>query len=107
MKAIKLVDDALLWSDHPSPLIGQGQIRIKVHASAVNRADLAQRAGRYPPPPGVTEILGLECSGVVSEVAQGVQWPQVGESVCALLSGGGYAQEVVCPASHALPLPAD
>lgn len=105
MKAVSLVNQKLTWTEVPRPEMGAGEVRIKVHATAVNRADLAQRAGRYPPPPGVTDILGLECSGEVLEVDSGVEWPQPGDQVCALLAGGGYAEEVVCPAAHVLPLP--
>ncbi len=81
-------------------------LRISNRASAINRADLMQRAGAYPPPPGASEILGLECAGVVSEVGDGVSRFKPGDEVCALLTGGGYAQEVVVPAEQVLPLPA-
>jgi len=76
-----------------------------VRASAVNRADLMQRAGLYPPPPGASEILGLECAGEISAVGEGVDQWQPGDKVCALLAGGGYAQSVVCSADHVLPVP--
>ena len=69
MKAIEIQGDRLVWSDTLPPSLGNGEVRIEVKASAVNRADLAQRAGGYPPPPGASPILGLECSGVVSEIA--------------------------------------
>lgn len=105
MKAILDKDSRLSWTETPSPELNSGQIRLKVAATAVNRADLVQRAGHYPPPPGVTEILGLECSGIVTETAPDVTWPEVGQEVCALLAGGGYAEEVVLPAGHALPIP--
>jgi putative PIG3 family NAD(P)H quinone oxidoreductase len=75
-----------------------------VAAAGLNRADLLQRAGLYPPPPGASEVLGLECSGVISEVGAGSSW-QVGDRVCALLAGGGMAQEVVVDARHVLPVP--
>jgi putative PIG3 family NAD(P)H quinone oxidoreductase len=76
-----------------------------VAATAVNRADLVQRTGHYPPPAGASPILGLECAGVVDEVGAYVNWPKPGDEVCALLAGGGYAEYVVFPASHALPVP--
>lgn len=104
MKAITESNGKLTWSSVPDPRPGPGEVRIEVHASAVNRADLAQRDGRYPPPPGVTDILGLECAGRIVEVGPGVE-RTTGEEVCALLAGGGYAEQVVCPAEHALPLP--
>ena len=78
----------------PPPLV-PGSIRIEIHATAVNRADLLQRRGHYPPPPGASEIIGLECSGVVSEVASGVTQWKSGDRVMALLPGGGYAEECV------------
>lgn len=106
MKAIEIQGDQLVWNDTPSPPLGAGEIRIKVKASAVNRADLAQRAGAYPPPPGASPILGLECSGVVAEIGQGVSGFEAGDEVCALLAGGGYADEVVVPAPQVVPIPA-
>jgi putative PIG3 family NAD(P)H quinone oxidoreductase len=105
MKVIVEQDGVLVWSDAESAKPGSGQVRLKIAATAVNRADLVQRAGHYPPPPGVTEILGLECSGVVMDRAPDVAWPEVGQEVCALLAGGGYAEEVVLPAAHVLPVP--
>ena len=106
MKAILDLQDRLVWTDVPELKAPQdGEILVRVVATAVNRADLAQRAGKYPPPPGVTEVLGLECSGIVEELGSGVTWPAIGDHVCCLLSGGGYAEHVVLPASHALPVP--
>jgi putative PIG3 family NAD(P)H quinone oxidoreductase len=105
MKAVQIEDGALAWADVPSPTIGAGEIKIRNMASAVNRADLAQRAGAYPPPPGASAILGLECAGEVEAVAAGVTGIRVGDKVCALLTGGGYAEEVVVPAEQALPIP--
>jgi putative PIG3 family NAD(P)H quinone oxidoreductase len=105
MKAIREQNDTLVWSETQAPELGPGQVRLKVFATAVNRADLVQRTGNYPPPPGVTPILGLECSGVVTEKASDVEWPELGQEVCALLAGGGYAEEVVVPAGHVLPIP--
>lgn len=105
MKAIEIQGDHLVWSDTPSPSLGAGEIRIEVKASAVNRADLAQRAGAYPPPPGASPIMGLECSGVVSEIASDLSGFEIGDEVCALLAGGGYAEEVVVPAPQVVRVP--
>ncbi|HEX7035911.1 MAG TPA: NAD(P)H-quinone oxidoreductase [Pseudomonadales bacterium] len=105
MKAILIDDDRLRWTDAPDPALGPGQVRIRVAATAVNRADLAQRAGRYPPPPGASEILGLECAGEVLEVDEGVTRVRPGDRVCALLAGGGYAEQVVVPAGQVLKVP--
>lgn len=105
MQAVSILNDKLVLTDHPRLSLGRGEVRIQVCATAVNRADLAQRSGHYPPPPGVTETLGLECSGLVIEVAHDVTFPRVGDQVCALLAGGGYATEVVCPATHTMLLP--
>lgn len=106
MKAI-LPGDGMTWGDFDRPSPGLGQVRIRVAASAVNRADLMQAAGRYPPPAGASPVLGLECSGVVEEIGEGVTEVSVGDRVAALLSGGGYAEHVVCPAAHTLRLPDD
>src|SRR5690606_3486472 len=89
-----------------TPVCGSGQVRIKVAATGVNRADLLQVAGLYPPPPGVTDVLGLECAGVIAEVGAGVTQWQVGDEVCALLAGGGMAEDVCIDARHVLPVPA-
>ena len=106
MKAIEVRGDQLVWCDVPSPSLGDGEIRIEVRASAVNRADLAQRAGLYPPPPDASSIMGLECAGVVSETAEDVTGFEIGDEVCALLAGGGYAEEVVAPAPQVVQVPA-
>ncbi len=106
MKAIEIQGDRLAWTDVEAPTPGVGEILIRNHATAVNRADLVQRAGAYPPPPGASPILGLECAGVVEAVGEGVGRYAVGDEVCALLAGGGYAEYVVCPAGQALPIPA-
>jgi putative PIG3 family NAD(P)H quinone oxidoreductase len=79
-------------------------VKIRVAAAGLNRADLLQRAGLYPPPPGASDVLGLECSGVISEVGAGSAW-QVGDRVCCLLAGGGMAEEVVVDGRHVLPVP--
>jgi putative PIG3 family NAD(P)H quinone oxidoreductase len=85
---------------------GPGEVLLDVAATAVNRADLLQRKGVYPPPPGASAVLGLECSGTVAEVGAGVTGWSVGDEACALLSGGGYASQVVVPAGQLMPLPA-
>ncbi len=87
-----------------APRCEAGQVRIRVVAAGINRADLLQAAGLYPPPAGVSHILGLECAGIISEVSEGSRW-QVGDRVCALLAGGGMAQEVCVDARHVLPVP--
>jgi putative PIG3 family NAD(P)H quinone oxidoreductase len=98
--------EVLTWAEVPDPTCGPGEVLIDVVASAVNRADLLQRQGHYPPPPGASEVLGLECSGIVSEVGEGVtEWSR-GDEVCALLAGGGYAERVAVPAVQVLPKPA-
>ncbi|MFN3355626.1 MAG: zinc-binding dehydrogenase [Pseudomonas sp.] len=104
MKALQGVEGHVEWLEEPSPTCDVGQVRIRVAAAGLNRADLLQRAGLYPPPPGASHVLGLECSGVISEVGAGVSW-QVGDRVCALLAGGGMAEEVVVDARHVLPVP--
>ncbi|MNP03536.1 Phthiocerol synthesis polyketide synthase type I PpsC [compost metagenome] len=104
MKALQGIEGQVVWGERVAPTCGAGQIRIKVAAAGLNRADLLQKAGLYPPPPGASDILGLECSGVVSEVGPGAAW-QVGDRVCALLAGGGMAEEVVVDGRHALPAP--
>jgi tumor protein p53-inducible protein 3 len=91
--------------DAPSPSLGATEIRIAVHATAVNRADLLQREGHYPPPPGASPLLGLECAGVVTEVGADVKKWSAGECVMALLPGGGYAEEVAVDAGSAMHIP--
>ncbi|MFC3503361.1 NAD(P)H-quinone oxidoreductase [Micromonospora krabiensis] len=98
--------DALVWADVPDPEPGPGEVLVEVRASAVNRADLLQRQGLYPPPAGAPAYPGLECSGVVGAVGPGVTGWEVGQEVCALLSGGGYAERVAVPAGQLLPVPA-
>ena len=109
MKAIRVEGERLVWADAPAVEVpgepGPGQVRIAVRASAVNRADLVQREGNYPPPPGASGILGLECAGVVEAVGDGVARVDVGDDVCALLAGGGYAETVVVPAGQVLRIP--
>ena len=90
----------------PPPELVPGALRIRVAATAVNRADLLQRQGLYPPPEGASPILGLECAGTVIEVGAGVEGWRPGDRVMALLAGGGYAEEVVVDAGSAMPVPA-
>ncbi|MFE5507264.1 NAD(P)H-quinone oxidoreductase [Amycolatopsis japonica] len=99
--------DVLEWTEVPDPVAGEGEVVIEVAASAVNRADLLQRQGNYPPPPGASEILGLECSGTIAEIGEGVEGWRIGDEVCALLAGGGYGEKVAVPAGQLLPLPAE
>ena len=105
MKAIQVDGENLIWADFERQACGPGHLRIEVAASAINRADLIQRNGGYPPPPGASPIMGLECSGTVTELGEGVSSFAIGDEVCALLAGGGYAEEVVVPAGQVLPVP--
>jgi len=89
----------------PRPSAGPGQVLIRVAATSVNRADLQQRTGNYPPPPGESEILGLEVAGVIASLGEGVAGWQVGDRVMTLVGGGGYADYAVAPASTLLPVP--
>jgi NADPH:quinone reductase-like Zn-dependent oxidoreductase len=106
MKAI-VVDatGALVWTDVAEPTVGSGAVLIEVAAAGVNRADLLQAAGLYPPPPGASEILGLEVSGIIAEIGPDVSNLSVGQRVCALLAGGGYAEKVAVPAAQVMPIP--
>ena len=97
--------DVLQRRRRPVPAPGQGQILIRVSHAGVNRPDVLQRKGAYAPPPGASDLPGLECSGHVAAIGPGVTRWQVGDAVCALLPGGGYAEYVVTPADHALPVP--
>ncbi|MFD5718361.1 NAD(P)H-quinone oxidoreductase [Streptomyces sp. NPDC127036] len=97
--------EALVWDEVPDPVAGEGEVLVEVVASAVNRADLLQRQGMYNPPPGASAYPGLECSGRVVQVGTGVSGWAVGDEVCALLGGGGYAQKVAVPAGQLLPVP--
>ena len=105
MHAIQVVKNQIDWVETPLPELGFGEVLIEVHASAVNRADLIQRVGGYPPPPGASNTLGLECSGVIAEIGEGVADFSVGDRVCALLTGGGHAEFVNVPAGQVLPIP--
>jgi len=105
MKAIDIQDGELVWTDVADPTPGPGEILIRNEATAINRADLVQRSGGYPPPPGASPILGLECAGEVVAVGDGVSSLRKGDRVCALLAGGGYAEQVVVPAGQARRIP--
>jgi putative PIG3 family NAD(P)H quinone oxidoreductase len=98
--------EALVVADLPDPEPRAGEVVLEVVASAVNRADLLQRQGFYPPPPGASDVLGLECAGRVAAVGEGVEGWSVGDEACALLAGGGYAERVAVPAGQLMPVPA-
>lgn len=98
--------DALTVVDVPTPEHASGEVLVRVEAAGVNRADLLQRQGFYPPPPGASDVLGLECAGTVAAMAPDVTGFAVGDRVCALLSGGGYAEYVAVPAGQLAPIPA-
>lgn len=98
-------EDVLAVAEVPAPQPGPGELAIAVHATALNRADLMQRQGLYPAPPGASEILGLECAGVVEAVGAGVAGWESGDRVMALLAGGGYAETAVVDAGSAMPIP--
>jgi len=98
--------EVLSWADVPDPEAGAGEVLLDVAATAVNRADVMQRMGHYPPPPGAPAWPGLECSGRIAALGAGVSSWAVGDEVCALLSGGGYAEQVAVPAGQLLPIPA-
>lgn len=107
MKAIlTMPDKSLVWSDVPDPVCKPNEVLIKVEAAALNRADLMQRAGDYPPPPGCPEWMGLEVSGTVTAVGSEVTGRKAGDRVCALLGGGGYAEYVTTPWDMTMPIPA-
>jgi NADPH2:quinone reductase len=97
--------DQLVWQEVPDVSAGPGEVLIKVAAAGVNRADVLQAAGKYPPPPGASEIIGMEVSGVVVQAGSDVTGWSVGQEVCALLAGGGYAEYVAVPAGQVLPIP--
>jgi putative PIG3 family NAD(P)H quinone oxidoreductase len=106
MKAVIVnSDSSMSWAEAEQPQVSAGDVLIRVRATAVNRADLMQRRGAYPPPPGASSILGLECAGEVAAVGEAVTRWKVGDKVCALLSGGGYAEYALAPHGSVLPLP--
>lgn len=97
--------DRLVWQQVPDVTAGAGEVVIKVAAAGVNRADVLQAAGKYPPPPGASEIIGMEVSGTITDIGDGVTEWSAGQEVCALLAGGGYAEYVAVPAGQVLPMP--
>jgi len=105
VKAIHVDGQQLAWRDAADPAPARGEILIDNRATAINRADLVQRSGGYPPPKGASPTLGLECAGTVAALGAGVSSFKVGDRVCALLAGGGYAERVAVPAGQALPIP--
>lgn len=109
MKAVVITSpggpEVLQLQEVENPQLKHDEVLIKVHATALNRADTLQRRGLYPPPPGASPYLGLECSGTVESVGKNVSRWNVGDQVCALLSGGGYAEKVAVPAGQVLPVP--
>ncbi len=109
MHAVLLCDDGRLrWSRVPDPVLGEDDVLLEVHAAALNRADLLQRAGQYPPPAGWPEWFGLEAAGIIRDMGEAARrsgkW-HVGDAVCALLGGGGYAEYVAVPAGMLMPIP--
>eukprot|EP00123_Amoebidium_parasiticum_P016272 comp23365_c0_seq1/m.38614 comp23365_c0_seq1/g.38614 ORF comp23365_c0_seq1/g.38614 comp23365_c0_seq1/m.38614 type:complete len:396 (-) comp23365_c0_seq1:231-1418(-) len=107
MKAVRAPnnDGKLVMVEVPKPELGHGEVIVKVAASGVNRLDILQKNGKYPVPPGVTDVLGVEVSGTVSQVGEGVSGVSVGDRVCALIDGGGYAEYCLVPAYAIIPLP--
>jgi putative PIG3 family NAD(P)H quinone oxidoreductase len=98
--------EVLSVGELPDPVPGSGEVLVAVAATAVNRADTLQRQGFYPPPPGASDVIGLECSGTIAALGEGVEGWAVGDEVCALLAGGGYASYVVVPVGQVMPVPA-
>ncbi|TLH56798.1 NAD(P)H-quinone oxidoreductase [Mycolicibacterium neoaurum] len=106
MKAVSVVSpERMTWQEVPDVAAQAGEVVIRVAAAGVNRADLLQAAGNYPPPPGASDILGLEVSGTITEIGDAVRGWTIGQRVCALLAGGGYAEYVAVPAAQLLPVP--
>jgi putative PIG3 family NAD(P)H quinone oxidoreductase len=97
--------EVLEYAEAPDPVPGEGEVLLDVAATAVNRADLLQRQGHYPPPTGASPVLGLECSGTIAALGPGADGWRVGQEVCALLAGGGYATRVAVPAGQVMPRP--
>ena len=105
MKAVLIEGTGKLeWAETASPALRPGYVIVEVRAAGVNRADLLQAAGKYPPPPGWPEWPGLECSGVIAEASPESRW-KVGDKVCALLGGGGYAEKALVPEGMVMPVP--
>jgi len=109
MKAIHIQTEIegrpLVWAEAEDPIPGPDDVLVENHATSVNRADLAQRAGHYPPPPGASHILGLDMAGRILEMGQNVSGWEVGDRACALIPGGGYAERVVVPSQMLMPIP--
>jgi len=97
--------EVLQLAQRPVPACGAGEVLVQVAAAGVNRPDVQQRKGLYPPPAGVTDIPGLDIAGVVAAVGPDVAWPRPGDAVCALVAGGGYAEYCVAPAAQCMPVP--
>lgn len=98
--------EELIWQEVPDASAGPGEVLIKVSAAGVNRADVLQAAGKYPPPKGASQTIGMEVSGIIADVGADVTQWSAGQEVCALLAGGGYAEYVAVPATQVLPIPA-
>lgn len=107
MHAVKVDEQKqLVWSEVPDPVPAPGEVLIEIHAAALNRADLLQRAGKYPPPPGAPEWMGLEVAGVIAATGEDYRGPwHIGDRVAALLGGGGYAEKVAVDPAMLLPIP--
>jgi putative PIG3 family NAD(P)H quinone oxidoreductase len=109
MRAVTVTEpggpEVLTVIELPDPEPGPGEILLDVAATAINRADLLQRQGFYPPPPGASGVIGLECSGTVAALGEGVTGWDIGTPACALLAGGGYASRVAVPAGQVMPVP--
>src|SRR5204863_10192210 len=109
MRAIEVArpgpPEVLVLAARPTPAPAAGEVLIKVAAAGVNRPDVMQRLGNYPPPPGITDIPGLEVAGTIETVGDGVSEWKAGDRVCALVAGGGYAEYCVAPAPQCLPVP--
>lgn len=109
MKAIEITrpggPEVLAFCERPMPVVGPDDVLIRVKAAAVNRPDVQQRRGLYPPPPGATDLPGLDVAGIVEQVGANVKQPQVGDAVCALVNGGGYAEFAAVPAAQCMRLP--
>ena len=109
MRAIEIIQpggpEVLTITDRPKPVPGPGEVLLEVYAASVNRPDILQRRGLYPPPPGATDIPGLDAAGRVAAIGEGVENVAVGDAVCALTNGGAYADYVAVPAAQCLPVP--
>lgn len=109
MQAITVTEpggpEMLRWEKVPDPTPGPGEVIVEIAGAGVNRADLLQRQGHYPPPPGASDIIGLECSGTITNVGAALPLDRIGEKVCAILSGGGYAQKVAVPVGQLMTIP--